>query len=220
MEQDKTSIAVGIFDKLATLYQERFMDVSLYSDSFHAFCNAILQHRASILEVACGPGNITRFLLDLRPDLMIHGTDLSPAMLELARQNNPTAVFSLLDCRNISELDRKFNAVLCGFAFPYLSKEEAIRFIHDASLQLLPDGILYISTMEDDHSKSDWQAGSTGDLIFMHFHEAGYLKAALDIAGFTVFFEDRKSYPGAGESQVTDLILIARKSADNQLLQG
>ncbi|MES2557991.1 MAG: class I SAM-dependent methyltransferase [Bacteroidota bacterium] len=210
MEPDKTTIAVGIFDKLANLYQERFMDVSLYADSFHTFCNAVSQPDAVVLEVACGPGNNTRFLLDIRPDFKIHGTDLAPAMLELARQNNPEAVFSLLDCRNISTLDQQFDAIMCGFAFPYLSKAEAIQFIGDAASQLLSGGILYISTMENDNSKSDWEAGSTGDKIFMNYHEAGYLIEALESAGFTIIYEDRLCY-SSGEKPVTDLILIARK---------
>ena len=34
---DKNKIAVGVFDKLATLYQEKFMDVNLYSDTFDFF---------------------------------------------------------------------------------------------------------------------------------------------------------------------------------------
>lgn len=211
METDKTTIAVGIFDKLANLYQERFMDVSLYTDSFHAFCDTLSKPDATILEVACGPGNVTRFLLDIRPDFKIHGTDLAPAMLELARQNNPTAVFSLLDCRQISAIDQQFDAILCGFAFPYLSKAEVIQFIADASSQLLPEGVLYISTMEDDNSKSDWQAGSTGDKIFMNYHEAGYLIAALESSGFTIMYKDRLRYTGSGDKPVVDLILIASK---------
>jgi SAM-dependent methyltransferase len=211
MEADKTKFAVAIFDKLANLYQERFMDVSIYSDSFYMFCNSLPESNPSVLEVACGPGNITRFVLDIRPDFKIHGTDLSPAMLELARQNNPTAVFSLLDCRDITTLDIRYDAILCGFAFPYLSKAEAIQFIADASCQLLPDGILYISTMEDDNAKSDWQTGSTGDQVFMNFHEADYLIAALESAGFRVIFEDRIRSIGAGDKPVVDLILIATK---------
>ena len=120
-------------------------------------------------------------------------------------------MFGLLDCRDIAALDKQFDAILCGFAFPYLSKEEAIRFIHDAANRLLPDGILYISTMEDDNAKSGWQTGSTGDRIFMNFHEAGYLIEALRSAGFELFDEYRKCYPGANDSMVTDLLLIARK---------
>lgn len=210
MEADKTTVAVGIFDKLANLYQERFMDVSIYSDSLYMFCSSLPQSNPSVLEVACGPGNITRFVLDIRPDFKIHGTDLSPAMLELARKNNPTAVFSLLDCRDIARLDLRYDAILCGFAFPYLSKTEVIQFIADASSQLLPDGILYMSTMEDDNAKSDWQTGSTGDRIFMNFHQADYLIEALESAGMALIYEDRKRY-SSGDRSVVDLILIARK---------
>jgi 23S rRNA G2069 N7-methylase RlmK/C1962 C5-methylase RlmI len=46
---------------------------------------------------------------------------------------------------------------MCGFCLPYLSKEEAVKLIRDAAAILNPDGVFYISTMEDDYSKSDFK---------------------------------------------------------------
>ena len=57
---DKNKIAVGVFDKLATLYQEKFMDVNLYSYTFDFFCDTIEKQNAGLLEIACGPGNIAQ----------------------------------------------------------------------------------------------------------------------------------------------------------------
>src|SRR5438045_2838934 len=99
---DKTKIAVDLFNKLASEYQKKYMDVSLYSDSLNLFCKLIPKQNATVLELACGPGNVTKYLLDKRPDLKILGTDLGPNMIKLARQNNPTVEFKILDCRNIS----------------------------------------------------------------------------------------------------------------------
>lgn len=203
---DKTKIAVDIFNKLAQHYQDKFMDVSLYTNTFDLFCENLTKENAEVLELACGPGNITKYLLTKRPDLKILGTDLAPNMIQLAKQNNPQAEFQLLDCREILSLNRKFDAVMCGFAFPYLSKEEVVKFIRDAAQILNPGGVIYISTMEDDYSKSGMRKGSTGDEMFMHFHEADYLTKALEETGFRIIDLQRLK-----QADVVDLVIIAMK---------
>ena len=207
---DQTKIAVGIFDKLATVYQEKFMDVSLYHDSLDIFCDNIKKENATVLELACGPGNITKYLLEKRPDLEILGTDLAPNMIALAKINNTTADFQLLDCRDINKLNIKFDAIMCGFGLPYLSKQEAIQFIKDSNQQLNDNGVLYISTMENDNTKSGFKTGSTGDTMYQNFHQADYLTAALENNGFTIIEMQRKEYIH-NEQQTTDLIIIASK---------
>lgn len=207
---NQTKIAVDIFNKLATAYQEKFMDVSMYHDSLDVFCNSIKKEKPEILELACGPGNITKYLLQKRPDFKILGSDLAPNMIELAKINNPTAHFELMDCRAITSLSRKYDGILCGFGLPYLSKEEAIQFIKDVNQKLNQNGILYISTMEDDNSKSGFKTGSTGDKMYQNFHQADYLSATLEENGFRIIHLERKEY-FYNEQQTTDLIIIATK---------
>ena len=207
---DQTKIAVDIFNKLANGYQDKFMDVSLYHDSLDIFCDNIKKENATVLELACGPGNITKYLLEKRPDLEILGTDLAPNMIELAKINNTTAEFQLLDFRDIESLNKKFDAIMCGFGLPYLSKEEAIQFIKDSNQQLNDNGVLYISTMEDDNTKSGFKTGSTGYTIYQNFHQADYLSATLEENGFNIIHLDRMEYIH-NEEKTTDLIIIATK---------
>lgn len=207
---NQTKIAVDIFNKLATGYQDKFMDVSLYHDSLDVFCHSIPKQNAEILELACGPGNITKYLLEKRPDFKILGSDLAPNMIELAKINNPTADFELMDCRAITSLAKKYDGMLCGFGLPYLSKEEAIQFIKDANQKLNSNGVLYISTMEDDNSKSGFKTGSTGDKMYQNFHQADYLTKALEDNGFKIINLQRKNY-FYNQQDTTDLIIIATK---------
>ncbi len=207
---NQTKIAVNIFNKLATGYQEKFMDVTLYHDSLNVFCNAIKKEKPEILELACGPGNITKFLLDKRPDFKILGTDLALNMIELAKINNPTANFELMDCRAIKKLNKEYDGILCGFGLPYLSKEEAILMIRDVSQKLNKNGIFYISTMEDDNSKSGFKTGSTGDKMYQNFHQVDYLSATLEENGFSIIHLERKEYIH-NEEKTIDLIIIATK---------
>jgi ubiquinone/menaquinone biosynthesis C-methylase UbiE len=206
---NNTQNVIALFDKHAKGYQEKYMNVDLYGDSLDLFCAQLEKQNAEVLELACGPGNITRYLLNKRPDLKILATDLAPSMLELAKINNPEASFQLLDCREVNTLGKKWDAVMCGFCLPYLSKEDAIQFIQDAANALNDKGLLYISTMEDDYSKSGIQYSSTGDELYMYFHQADYLTEALENNGFKLLDLRRKVYSMQEGVVTTDLILLA-----------
>ncbi len=206
---DKTKIAVDIFDKYAEEYQQKFMDVDLYGDSFDLFCTKQKKENATVLELACGPGNISKYLLSKRPDFKLFGIDLSPNMIKLAKQNNPTASFAIMDCKNIGQLTQKYDAIMCGFCLPYLSKEETIQLIDDAANLVQPNGLFYISTMEDDYSNSGFRKGSKGDEMYMHFYTADFLTKTLREKQFNILHLDRKVYQLEKGVDTTDLIIIA-----------
>ena len=210
-EADKSRAAAEVFNKQANTYQDKFMNVDLYHDSLDLFCDHIVKG-ADILELACGPGNVTKYLLQKRPDLNILGTDLAPDMIALAQANNPQAKFQLMDCRDIGVLTGKYDAILCSFGLPYLSKEDAIRLIVDAAKLLRPGGVLYLSTMADDYSRSGYQTSGSGDTIFVHYHEADYLRARMEDNGFELIDMRHQDFP-AGPTKTTDLIIVAKKSA-------
>lgn len=205
---DHTKIAVGVFDKVAELYQDKFMDVSMYHHSLDLFCENTVEN-ATVLEVACGPGNLTKYLLSKRPDLKTLATDLAPKMIELGKANNPTAEFQLLDARKIKQLGRKFDAIVNGFGLPYLSKKETIQFIADSAIILNTGGVIYLSTMEGDNDNSKYVRGSTGDEVFMNYHEADYLIKNLEKNHFMIIGIQRKEYLYQ-DQPTTDLIIIAK----------
>jgi 2-polyprenyl-3-methyl-5-hydroxy-6-metoxy-1,4-benzoquinol methylase len=182
-------------------------------DTFDLFCDLIDKKNAEIFEIACGPGNITKYLLTKRPDFKILAIDIASKMIDLAKINNPSATFQLMDCRDIDKLDKKYDAIMCGFCLPYLSKEESEKLISDASGLLRSDGVLYLSTMEDDYNKSGLESPSFGgeDKMYIHYHQADYLMNALNNKGFKIIDLQRKDYPEENETFTTDLIIIAKK---------
>ena len=50
MNSDKNKIAVEIFDKLADVYQNKFMNVSTYAKTLDLFCDGVRQGNAEILQ--------------------------------------------------------------------------------------------------------------------------------------------------------------------------
>lgn len=208
---DENKKAVAVFNKLADLYQQRFMNVDLYADTFDFFCEALGKNNPEVLELACGPGNISRYLLNKRSDIQLLGTDLAPNMVELARSNNPEGRFEVMDAREMRKLNRTFDALICGFCLPYLSMPETEQLIKDAAAVLREKGLIYVSTMEDDYEKSGLRKGSTGDEIFMHYYLASDLEPMLKRAGFQRLLTQRKLTIGNDGAEVTDLILVAQK---------
>ncbi|MDX2135718.1 MAG: class I SAM-dependent methyltransferase [Saprospiraceae bacterium] len=203
--------AAQIFNKHARWYQEQFMDVGLYHPSLDAFCAAIPKANAEVLELACGPGNLTRYVLEKRPDLRMLATDLAPNMLDLARENNPGAAFLLLDCRAIRSLGRRFDALLCGFALPYLSKAEVLQLVADAAAVLNPGGVFYLSAIEGDYEQSGSTTNSVGDTLDVYFYDYAFLEQSLLDAGFDVVYAERKEYTDGKGVLVADWMVVGRK---------
>lgn len=199
------------FEKSAKIYQDKFMDVSLYAGPLNTFCNNITTNNADILDIACGPGNITKYLLDRKPDYDILGIDFSPKMLDLAQHNNPGAKFRLMDCREIDRIEKKFDGITCGFCLPYLTPEEAIELIVHTSRLLKPGGVFYLSTMEEnDDNKSRYQISGTGDQVYVIYHREDYLTKALQENNFEVISVERFSAPDKDGLMITDLVWIAK----------
>jgi 2-polyprenyl-3-methyl-5-hydroxy-6-metoxy-1,4-benzoquinol methylase len=210
---DNNQNAVTIFNKHANLYAGKYMDVSDYSSGINYFCDQVKPMQAKVLEIACGPGNITKYLLNRRPDLQILGIDLAANMLALAKENNPSANFEQFDCRNIHQIQQRFDAVLIGFCLPYLSFVESKKMIADAASLLHPGGIIYISTIEGNYVSSEWRTGSTGDTVFMHYYNETDLRVMLTAAHFEVLQVQRKKDLNELQQIVNvDIILIAQLS--------
>lgn len=202
--------AVDLFNKLADSYQQRFFSVDHYKESLDCFISN-LKADSAVLDVACGPGNISHFLLERLPDLKLIGIDLAPNMIDLARINNPGARFLVYDALQMDGLDSKFDAIVIGFLFPYLSMEQVELFLFKVYEQLNDDGLVYLSTMEDSYENSKMKASSTGEEVMMHYYEADFLIRLLEQIGFEVFYTHKQPFAVNDTETDTDLILIARK---------
>lgn len=202
---------INTFNKHASGYQQKYMDVSHYGEGLDKFVSP-LRKGSKVLEIGCGPGNITSYLLARRPDLDILGIDPAPNMIALAKQNNAEATFLEMDAREIEQIEDKFEAVICGFVLPYLSRENVDKLITDCFRLMHSNGLFYLSTMEDDYSKSGYQVSSDGqDRCYMYFHHADDLRIRLERGGFEVQYLKKQAFPPSGVQLATDLIIIARK---------
>lgn len=209
---DRYESTFRTWDQLATQYQDKFMNLDLYNDTYDLFCDYVKPKNATILEIGCGPGNITKYILTKRPDFKLLGTDVSPIMIELARKNIPSASFKIMDCRYMNELKQKFDGILCGFVIPYLTKDDVAKLIRDCASLLNNNGVLYLSAIEGDYRKSTEEKSSDGKhSVFVHYYDEEYLNATIKDYGFESIQFIRKPYQKADGSNWAHLICIANK---------
>ncbi len=199
-----------LFNKYARSYSEKFMDVSMYAQTLDLFYTH-LPGNCSVLDIACGPGNIARYLHDKMPGIKITGIDLAPDMLDIAREIVPAEEFLLMDCRDMSLLPTLYDGIVCAFVLPYLGKEDALKLMLDCSDKLSNTGIFYLSFMEGANSNSGNVTNSGGDTVFLNYHEVQYITDALTAGGCDIINVTRMPSPPNTSVQTNDVILVAVK---------
>lgn len=99
-------------------------------------------HARSILDVGCGTAEHARFLVD---QFEIHGIDLQPEFVELARRKCPSGRFEVADMRCF-DLPRRFDVVQCLFsAIGYLTEPaDVIAALKCFARHLNPGGMIVV----------------------------------------------------------------------------
>lgn len=212
MDRDKETFET--WNKIASLYEDKFMDLNLYNETYDFICNSITKNKAKLLEIGCGPGNITKYLLTERPDFDIFGIDIAPNMIELAKKNNPTASFAIMDTRKIDEIKSKYDGIVCGFCLPYLSENESQKFISDSSNLLNENGLIYISFVEGEPSESEFKVGSSGDRVYFYYHNLEEIKNQLLLNSFKELKIFRVNYKKSETEFDIHTIITAKKSSN------
>jgi len=204
------------WDKLAQIYQDKFMEFALYNDTYDTFLMSINNYSsAKVLEVGCGPGNISKYLLSKNPELQITAIDASKNMIDLAKMNNPTVQCIEMDARKINKLTDQYDAVICGFCMPYLSPSDCKNLFANCKNLLKNAGTLYLSFVEGDDSKSGYQVGSSGDKMYFYYHPLDVLQETLKAHCFKTEHLIHKQYTKADNTVEIHTIIIASKISDN-----
>lgn len=200
------------WNRMASQYEDQFMELNLYDHSYQLIISSIKKANAKILEIGCGPGNISKYLLSRLSNLEIHGIDIAPKMVELAKKNNPSAHYEIMDARNINELSVKYDAIIGGFCLPYLSQKDSEKLIVDSLNLLHKNGLLYLSFIEGDENKSGYQTGSTNNRCYVYYHHLEKLENHLLNTGFERLKISKVDYTrSSGETEIHTIVIAKKK---------
>lgn len=205
-------MSINAFNEFAELYQEKYFHLQHYNATYDLFCKQVRKLGAEVLELGCGPGNITQYMLTKRPDFKMMATDAAPNMTELAKKNNPTAEVSVMDARALASLRQKFEGLVLGFCLPYLNREDVKQLFADAYQLLTDEGVIYLSTLEGEYDHSSLQtSASTGRSVYTYYYNEELLKNLYDTQRFECVHSSRIRLNLPNVPDNTDLILILRK---------
>ncbi len=205
-------VSVATFSKLAGRYAEKYFDLDIYDRYLERFEKRIESQGASVLDVACGPGNVSAYLAKARPDLHLVGVDLAEGMIEQARLRVPSAEFLVKDCRHIDELEKVFDASAFAFGLSYLTDDDANRFFCSLNATLTDSAMLYLSTITGEPGWSGFETSSGGDRVYIKYRDGDDVVSMVERAGYRIDFAEVIASPANASKRTQDLILIAQRT--------
>lgn len=133
-----------------------------------------IQPGDAVLDVGCGTGTVLRFI-STQTEIRGFGLDVSPDMLEVAREKAPGLDFRLGDCGQLPYDDNSMDVVMACMAYHHFPDQK--RFREEARRVLKPNGKLYICD-----PRFPWIVRS---LLNACFREAGFRSTRQNAADFS-----------------------------------
>ncbi len=113
-----------VFSQYAEAYKRRLDDIMARGEArgrLRMLELAGVQPGMRVLDIACGPGNITRLVAQqVQPGGRAVGVDLATGMIDLVRRNQPPgSEFAVMDMEHLGFGDREFDVVVCGHGLQF-----------------------------------------------------------------------------------------------------
>jgi len=133
-----------------------------------------------VCDLGCGPGHISRYLFDR--GVSVFGIDLSPRMIEYARQLNPGIEFKQGNMLSLDADDNTWAGIVSFYSIIHIPHEKIAAALKELRRVLQPGGSLLLSFHsghEVIHLEEWWGIRVSVDVIFFERDEmVDYLKSA------------------------------------------
>ena len=201
------------YDEVAAEYVERIASELAQKPLDRHLLNRFAEEtrgRGVIADLGCGPGHVARYLHEMGVE--VYGVDLSPAMVQCARELNRGLDFRVGDLRALDFSDGALAGIVAFYSLIHVEPVDLPRTLREFYRVLCPDGILFVGFhvgSEVLHLDELW--GHKVCLDFRFFQPADIV-ARLSEVGFRVLESvEREPYEGA-EHPSRRCYLFARKT--------
>jgi len=134
---------IAFFDHLAPTWDENANEAAQTLQRLEALRELLgLRPGQDVLEIGCGTGRITGWLMQAVHPGRVVAADFSPAMLAQARARGVAADFRLMDICDEAFTEEAFDVVFCFNAFPHF--RDQLRALHNIRRLLKRSGELVI----------------------------------------------------------------------------
>ncbi len=118
---DNSKLAVDTYDKIAGIYTKQYFD-DLTDNSYIDKFLEKLPKGGKILDVGCGPGQFTKYMID--KGFQVVAIDYSNEMLTIAKQRVPAGSFKQMDMRELGFENESFDGLLVAYSLIHIPSED------------------------------------------------------------------------------------------------
>jgi ubiquinone/menaquinone biosynthesis C-methylase UbiE len=168
---------------------------------------AAVQGLGPVLDVGCGPGDITAYLAARGLD--VSGVDLSPQMISHARDRHPDLTFSIASATELNLPDSSLGGIVAWWSLFNLPRDVLPTVLASFAQALVPGGHLIFGTHVGDTDLHRTEAyGGVPVTWTTHLYQPEILWPLLTAAGLTPVADLRLPESIAG---VPSLVLVAQR---------
>ncbi len=169
------------------------------------------QTRAGLVcDIGCGPGHVARYLHDAGAKVI--GLDLSPRMLEVARELNPAIPFEAGDMFALPFADEALAGIAAFYAIVNIPEPSLPAVFRELHRVLRAGGLLLIAFHTGGESLFVDELWGQRITMNFHFFETQSIERLLTAAGFTLEQSlERSPYAPEVEHQSRRSYIFARK---------
>ncbi len=162
-----------------------------------------------VYDIGCGPGHVARYLHETGVD--VTGVDLSPEMVEQARQLNPGLKFKVGNMAKLDLAENFLAGIVAFYSIIHIPRPQVVSVLQEFSRVLRPGGWLLLAFHKGNeirHFDTLWEIKVNLDFIFFEQKE---MEDYLHMAGFEITESlERAPYEGV-EAATNRLYLLACK---------
>lgn len=201
------------YDQLADEYARRIFnelyDKPLDRELLDRFAVEVSAH-GEVCDIGCGPGHVARYLRDA--GVTVFGLDLSPRMLEQARQLSPDIQFREGNMLALDLQDETLAGIAAFYAIVNIPKGSLPLVFREMARVLQPRGLLLLGFHTGDkvlHEEELWGRSISMDFFLFQPSE---IRQCLEAAGLVIEeIIEREPYAPEVEYQSRRAYIFARK---------
>ncbi|TWP39024.1 class I SAM-dependent DNA methyltransferase [Leekyejoonella antrihumi] len=170
----------------------------------------------TIADLGCGPGHVTRHLAGLRTDVV--GIDISPRMIEIAREAAPGVRFEVASMIDLPVEDGAWSGAALLYSIIHLRETQRMQAFSELRRALAPGGVALISfhIRSEEHPPGDFahldQWFEQDVDLDRYFLDPEQVIAEVSTAGFDLVSVTTR-LPNSSERPTERAYLLVRKPA-------